>query len=181
MKHHHLPTIAIATLALLLTANASESLVIRGTGTRTKPILGTLYQLTLYVPESLQTADAPTLLTADQPMTLHLTLKSTLINRKRFVETTTEGFAKAAASGYSSPNTPAFLDQFAQTQFKKGDTIIMHYANNTLTTLYRAADGTEAPLGAIPGLDLKQALFAIWLGTTPAQQSLKTALLTPRP
>ena len=177
MTLHRLPAIAIATLALVLAATASESLVVRGSGIRTKPILGALYELTLYVPESLQAADGPAILGADQPMAFHLTLKSSLITRKRFVETTTEGFAKAAASGYTSPNTHAFLDQFANTEFKKGDTVIMRYADGALTTLYRTAGGTETPLATIPGLDLKQALFAIWLGATPAQESLKTSLL----
>ena len=36
---------------------------------------------------------------------------------------------------------------------------------------------TEIKLGAIPGLDLKKALFAIWLGDSPVQESLKNALL----
>ena len=44
-------------------------------------------------------------------------------------------------------------------------------------TEYRKADGSETTLGTIPCLDLKKALFAIWLGEVPAQDSLKKALL----
>ena len=84
---------AILALVLLLAAavaaSASESLVRRGTGIRTKPILGAVYELTLSVPESLKTADAKTLIEADQPMEFLLEIQSRLITRARFVEVTT--------------------------------------------------------------------------------------------
>ena len=53
----------------------------------------------------------------------------------------------------------------------------MRYADGALATIYRTADGAETPLGSIPGLELKKALFAIWLGDVPAQESLKQSLL----
>lgn len=173
-----------ATLALVLllaaatAANASESLVRRGAGIRTKPILGAIYELTLSVPETLKAADAKTLIEADQPMEFVLEIQSRLITRARFVEVTTEGFEKAAHSGYASARTQAFLDQFSAVEFKKGDFVLMRYADSALTTSYRKATGGDTPLGSIPGLDLKKALFAIWLGDAPAQESLKKSLLT---
>ena len=172
---------ATLVLALLLicaaAASASESLVRRGSGIRTKPILGAVYELTLSVPASLKTANAKTIIEADQPMEFALEIQSRLITRKRFVETTTSGFEKAAESGYASPQKHAFLIQFAPIEFQKGDFVLMRYADGALTTSYRKADGTETVLGSIPGLDLKKALFAIWLGDVPAQESLKKSLL----
>ena len=172
---------AILALVLLLAAataaNASESLVRRGAGIRTKPILGAIYELTLSVPETLEAADAKTLIEADQPMEFALEIQSRLITRERFVETTTGGFEKAAQSGYASAQTQAFLAQFSAVEFKKGDVVLMRYADGALATSYRKADGAETALGSIPGLDLKKALFAIWLGDVPAQESLKQALL----
>ena len=172
---------AILALVLLLAAataaSASESLVRRGSGIRTKPILGAIYELTLFVPESLGTADAKTLIEADQPMEFLLEIQSRLITRARFVEVTTEGFEKAARSGYAAPQKQAFLAQFSAVEFKKGDFVVMRYADGALATSYRKADGAETALGSIPGLDLKKALFAIWLGDVPAQESLKQALL----
>ena len=58
----------------------------------------------------------------------------------------------------------------------------MRYGPGGLATLYRrpataGAAASETRLGEIPGLDLKQALFAIWLGEVPVQRSLKDALL----
>ena len=172
---------AILALVLLLAAagaaSASESLVRRGSGVRTKPILGAVYELTLSVAESLKTADAKTLIEADQPMEFLLEIQSRLITRTRFVEVTTEGFDKAARSGYPTPKRQAFLAQFSAVEFKKGDFVLMRYADGALATIYRTAEGAETLLGSIPGLELKKALFAIWLGDVPAQESLKQSLL----
>ena len=171
-------TLALALLlACAAAAAASESLVIRGSGLRTKPILGAMYELTLAVPDSLKTADAQTIIEADQPMEFALEIQSRLITRERFVETTTGGFEKAAQSGYATTRKQAFLVQFGATEFKKGDIVLMRYADGALATTYRKADGGETLLGSIPGLDLKKALFAIWLGDVPAQESLKKSLL----
>ena len=164
-------------LAAALAASAAESLVRRGSGLRTKPILGAMYELTLAVPESLKTADAQALIEADQPMEFVLVVQSRLITRARFVEVTTEGFEKAARSGYPAPNKQAFLTQFSAIEFRKGDFVLMRYADGALATIYRTADGAETPLGTLPGLELKKALFAIWLGDVPAQESLKQSLL----
>lgn len=164
-------------LVLAAAASAAENLVLNGSGIRTKPIIGAMYELSLSVPESLKGAGAHTLIEADQPMAFDLEIQSRLISRARFVEATTEGFEKAAQSGYASARTKAFLDQFASTEFKKGDFVLMRYADGALATSYRKADGSETTLGTIPGLDLKKALFAIWLGEVPAQESLKNALL----
>ena len=164
-------------LAAALAASAAESLVRRGSGLRTKPILGAMYELTLAVPESLKTADAKALIEADQPMEFVLVVQSRLITRARFVEATTEGFEKASRSGYVSDRTQAFLDQFAAVEFKKGDAVVMRYADGALATLYRKAAGAETTLGSSPDLGLKKALFAIWLGDVPAQESLKQGLL----
>ncbi|HAL92165.1 MAG TPA: hypothetical protein DCM68_03975 [Verrucomicrobia bacterium] len=172
------PLILALLLACAATASAAEDLVLNGSGLRTKLILGTMYKLSLYVPEALKGADAKTLIEASQPMEFTLAIQSGLITRERFVETTSGGFAKAAQSGYTSDQTQAFLGQFAATEFKKGDTVVMRYGPGGLSTFYRKqADGSETKLGTIAGLDLKKALFAIWLGDTPAQASLKQALL----
>lgn len=177
MKKNLLPACLVLLFAAAMPATAADGLVVNGTGLRTKPILGAMYELSLYVPAELKGAEAKPLIESDQPMEFVLVLKSGLITRARFVETTESGFAKAAQSGYASDQTQAFLDQFANTTFKKGDTVVMRHGPEGLTTFYRKADGSETTLGTIAGLDLKKALFAIWLGDTPAQASLKQALL----
>lgn len=178
-----LTTLALTTL--LAVVATADDLVANGSGLRTKPILGAMYELELRVPPALQGADAKTLIDADQPMTYVLTIKSGLINRKRYISATTEGFQKAAESGYATDQQAAFLAQFDNTVFHKGDVILMHYGPAGLTSTYKTLIRTkgeadtfeETVLATLPGLDLKQAVFAIWLGETPVQVSLQKALL----
>jgi hypothetical protein len=168
-------------LILAPLASATESLVPNGSGVRTKPILGVMYELDLRVPPALQRAAAKALIEADQPMAFVLTIRSGLINRKRYVEATTEGFAQAAKSGYVTERQQAFLSQFDTTVFRKGDIIVMSYRPGGLASTYRkqVTPGVfeDTLLGTLPGLDLKKAVFAIWLGDSPVQESLKTGLL----
>jgi len=183
-------TLLLSTLAALLllapAVQASDTLVLNGSGLRTKMILGAMYDLSLRVPSALKGADAPTLIEADEPMELVLTLRSSLINRKRFVHATGGGFAKAAKSGYKTDQQEAFLGQFDKIVFRKGDIILMSYGDDGLTTLYQKKKTpkkgedpafSDTILGSLPGLDLKKALFAIWLGDAPVQASLKKELL----
>ncbi len=150
-----------------------------GSGVRTKSIFGTLYYLTLYVPENLKGKDAKTIIEANEPMSMILVLDSKLVTRERFVETVKEGFAKSAASGYPSPKTKAFMDQFNNIKFTKGDVVSMTYTPAGLATTFKFKEtGKVQNLGSIAGLDLKKALFAIWLGSNPVQDSLKASLLS---
>lgn len=178
-----LPFSALALfLAFATVAAASDALVLNGSGLRTKPLLGAMYELSLFVPQEMKGAHPKALVEYAQPMELSLLIKSSLINRSRFVEATSEGFEKAAQSGHASGQTQQFLKQFDAIEFRKGDTVVMRYENGGLVTLYRKAatpeaGATETKLGRIPGIELKQALFAIWLGDSPVQESLKKSLL----
>ncbi len=150
-----------------------------GSGVRTKSIFGTLYFLTLYVPDTLKGKDGKTLIEANEPMQMILTLDSKLVTRERFVETVNEGFGKSAKAGYTSPKTKAFMNQFNSIKFTKGDVVYMTYTPAGLSTQFKFKEtGKMQNLGTIAGLDLKKALFAIWLGSNPVQDSLKAALLS---
>ncbi len=156
-----------------------KKMVKNGSGVRTKSIFGTLYFLTLYVPENLKAKDGKAIIEANEPMSMILVLDSKLVTRERFVETVTEGFAKSASSGYTSPKTKTFLAQFDKIKFTKGDVVYMTYTPAGLTTQFKYKEtGKTVTLGSVAGLDLKKALFAIWLGSKPVQDSLKASLLT---
>lgn len=156
-----------------------KKMVKNGSGVRTKSIFGTLYYLTLYVPETLKGKDGKAIIDANEPMSMVLVLDSRLVTRERFLETVSEGFAKSAAAGYPSAKTKAFMDQFAKIKFTKGDIVYMTYTPAGLTSQFKyTATGKMENLGTIAGLDLKKALFAIWLGPNPVQENLKAALLS---
>lgn len=174
--------VIIATMIISLSASdgfAAGALVKNGSGVRTKSIFGTLYYLTLMVPAQLKGKDAKTIIEANDAMSMILVLDSKLITRDRFVDATSEGFGKAAAAGYVSASKQKFLDQFGKVKFTKGDVVSMSYTKAGLVTSYKyKATGKVEVLGTIPGLDLKKALFAIWLGPKPIQDSLKASLLS---
>ncbi len=161
-----------------LTVGGKE-LIKKGTGKRTKGILGSVYIATLYVPESLKAADAKAIIEADEPMAVVLVIDSILLNKERFLEATNEGFAQAASSGYATAKKDAFLKLFNTVEFKKGDVIRLGYdPKSGVTAVFtQAATKKATTLGSVAGLDLKKALFAIWLGPKPVQASLKKALL----
>ncbi|OHD63689.1 MAG: hypothetical protein A2176_05540 [Spirochaetes bacterium RBG_13_51_14] len=179
----------ILTAAFVFSLSASDvsaaGLVLNGSGVRTKFLVGTLYTLSLYVSDQLKGKSGKEVIESNDAMYFVMQLESNLITRERFVESTGEGFGKSAASGYATAKKQAFLDQFNKTVFNKGDIIIMSYTPAGLTTTYKKVetgkDGKPAymavNLGTIAGLDLKKALFAIWLGPDPIQDSLKNALL----
>ncbi len=156
-----------------------KEMVKNGSGNRTRALFGSLYIATLWVPENLKGKSGVEIIDANEPMSMVLLLDSKLITRERFVEATSEGFDKAAASGYTSAKKQAFLDQFKKVEFNKGDTVIMSYTKAGLTTQFTAKETNKTEnLGTIPGLDLKKALFSIWLGKNPIQDTLKDALLS---
>ena len=181
------PRLFLASFALGLAfaasaSSAADQLVLNGAGMRTKPILGAMYELALYVPAEMKGAHPKAIVEDARPMELVLTVRSSMITRPRFVEATSEGFAKAAKAGYPSPDVPRFLAQFDSVEFRKGDVVSMRFENGGLVTLFRKAESkdskaSETQLGRIPGIDLKRSLFAIWLGDVPAQESLKKELL----
>lgn len=171
-------TMICVTLAVATQASAGE-LILNGRGLRTRWPLGTLYELSLYVPEDLSGAGSREILEADRPMELVLVIQSSLISRARFQQATAEGFARAARAGYDSPQIPAFLEPFNAREFRKGDIVRMRYHAGGLTTFHRRGS-EEKPLGEIPGLEFKKALFAIWLGPDPVQESLRDDLVGAR-
>ena len=154
-----------------------KELVKNGSGNRT--IVGTMYIATLWVPGHLKGKSGQEIIDANEPMSFVIVIDSILITRSRFVNTTNEGFDKAASSGYPTAKKQAFLGQFNNIEFNKGDVVYLNYTPAGLVTQFKSkkTDKTET-LGSIAGLDLKKALYAIWLGSNPAQKSLKDALLS---
>jgi len=156
-----------------------KELVKSGTGVRTKFPLGTIYYATLYLPSELKGKSAKEIIDADEPMSVIMQIDSKFLTREKFVAAVTEGFGKAAASGYLTDKKDSFLNLFNSIEIKKGDMIYLNYVPKTGVTASYKAKGSDkiVAMGATPGLQFKKALFAIWLGQNPAQASLKNSLL----
>jgi hypothetical protein len=156
-----------------------KEMVKNGTGNRTKFLFGTLYVATLYVPADLKGKSAKDIIESNEPMSMVLVIESNLITRDRFLEATSEGFNKAASSGYPSAHKQTYLDQFKKVELKKGDVLTMNYGGGAVVTMLKASKSNKTQtLGTIAGLEFKKALYAIWLGPNPVQDSLKNGLLS---
>lgn len=152
-----------------------KEMVLNGSGARTKSIL-TVYYASLYVPTELKGADAKTIIEADQPMCLVINIDSKLVSRDDFLEAVSEGFGKAAQSGYSASGSEldAYKAMYKDVTIQKGDKIANYYVPGSGMTVTYNDKGLP---GAVKGLGFKKAFFAIYIGPNPAQEKLKKKLL----
>ena len=147
-----------------------QKTVLNGGGLREKLGFLDLYVGALYVP--IKTKDAKKVILADQVMGIRIVIASTLVTRDRFIEALEEGFKNSSAGTYALNDIELFK-QYLNDPFNKGDEILLTYHPGDAIYLYK--NGIER--GSFPGLAFKQALFAIWLGDKPVQESLKEEML----
>jgi len=185
------PTIRLFTLCLLsflfsLTCNAKEvsginvpetitldslAFTLQGAGMRDKFFMD-LYIASLYGTKAY--SDASALVAADEPMVLNLHIISSMITSEKMEEATKEGFINAT-KGNTTP-LQAQIDTFIQT-FKEPISI-----NDRYEFFYHPSKGVRISKNGVykttlEGLAFKKALFGIWLGEKPAQESLKKELM----
>lgn len=149
----------------------NTDLTLNGAGIRTKFFLK-LYVGGLYLQN--KTSDAAKVLSADEPMAIRLHIISSMITSERMEDATREGFENSLGNKMSSMSSEieAFIDIF-KAEIKDGDRFNMIYIPGKGTEIYK----NEKLSKTIKGLAFKNALFGIWLGKKPAQDSLKEEML----
>lgn len=150
-----------------------ETVVLNGAGVRSK-FLFDLYVGALYLKQP--SADGPAVVSADEPMVITLHIISDKITSDRMVEATEEGF-ESATGGNTAPiqsSIDAFMAFFRE-PIVNGDVFKIEYLAGS-DTIKVEKNGEHK--GDVPGgLEFKQAFFGIYLGSKPAQGSLKKAML----
>jgi hypothetical protein len=118
--------------------------------------------------------DAQKIINADEPMAISLHIVSSLISSKKMQEATLEGFEKATQHNTAPIQhaIDAFIGVFNE-PIVKNDMYELIYTPAKGVTIYKNKEFKRT----IEGLEFKQALFGIWLGDAPAQESLKEDLL----
>ncbi|MFZ9815128.1 MAG: chalcone isomerase family protein, partial [Candidatus Kapaibacteriota bacterium] len=150
---------------------SGKSLVLNGAGIREKFWMD-MYVGALFVTKKTQNAQS--LINADEPMAMELTIVSSLISSDKMSDAVEEGFEKSANGNVSSLRSR--IDQFKgffKEKIKKGDVFSMIYEPGKGVSVLR--NGNKA--GTISGLDFKKGLFGIWLCDDPADKDLKKGLL----
>jgi len=148
-----------------------DTFVLNGGGLREKLGFLDLYVGGLYL--YANSSDANQIVISGNSMAIRIVIASRLVSRERFIEALEEGFKNTTVGKYSSMQIESFK-KYLSDPFEPGDEIILAYTSTEERTyLYK---NTEVR-GEFSGLPFKQALFGIWLGEKPAQESLKQEML----
>lgn len=166
--HAQKRTVAGVTFDAKTTVNG-KTLLYNGSGLREKYTFD-LYVAALYL--SRPSMDASKIISDDDEMGIHLELVSNKVTREKFIETVKEGFAKSSSGKATDAEIKTFMGFFSG-EFKDGDKIHLEYTPGKGV----AAIKNGKTLGTIPGLSFKKALFSIWLGSNPADATLKKGML----
>lgn len=165
-----LPGYAKETLPAHLATHHGK-LILNGSGVRTKFFLS-LYTGGLYLKK--KQSDPGKIITVDAPMAIRLHITSSMITSEKMENATREGFEKA--TGNDIEPLQSRIEQFIavfKEEIEENDVYDMLYAPGSGVAIVK--NGKLHSI--IQGLDFKQALFAIWLGDQPAQESLKNKML----
>lgn len=148
----------------------NQAFVLNGKGIRTKLVFN-LYTAGLYV--AAPSKDANALMAANQPLALRMEITSGMINSETMEEAVRDGFKKSAGANQAAlqPRIEQLIAVFKQ-PIKEGDIYDFVYRPQNLSIIKNGK-----PSGTIQGADFKQAFFGIWLGASPVQANLKSALL----
>ena len=149
----------------------STTLVLNGAGIRTKFFMK-LYVGGLYLQN--KTSDANKVLNTDEAMAMRLHIISSMITSEKMEDATREGFENSTGGKIDGlkGEIEMFIDVFKE-EIKVGDTYNMVYVPRKGVEIYK----NDKLKSTIKGLKFKKALFGIWLGDDPAQDSLKDDML----
>jgi hypothetical protein len=141
-----------------------QQLVLNGAGMREKKFVIVpvdVYVAGLYLKS--KSSDARAILDADETMMLKIQVVSSHLTSEKFKNATLEGFQESTG-GNTAPiqkEIDLFLKAFAA-EIKQGDVFDIQYVKDKGVLVYK--NGNTKPEVLIPGLNVKKALFGIWLG-----------------
>lgn len=148
----------------------NNSVVLNGGGLREKYGFLDLYVGALYIKS--KSSDANKIIMADEEMGIRIVIVSSMVTRERFIEALVDGFENTTA-GASNQGQINQFEKFYNDPFVETDEIVITYVPGEGVHFYKNRDKR----GTIEGLPFKQALFGIWLGGVPADDSLKEEML----
>jgi len=151
----------------------NDVLVLNGIGERSV-FMQQVYVIGLYLMEA-QT-DAQAVLDADEPMAVKMHVTNAMFaSSKRVMDALYKGFRNNMPKGDLTPiegKVEKFNACFSD-EISKHDVFDIKYVPNKGTTVYK----NGALKDTIAGADFKENVFGIWIGETPCQKDMKTAML----
>ncbi|WP_271782943.1 chalcone isomerase family protein [Aquimarina algiphila] len=148
-----------------------EDLAINGAGTREKFIFD-IYVGALYLKK--KSSSASTIAKTDETMAIKLHIVSGMMSRSKMANALRDGFKKSTNGKTEKLNSriEKFIG-FIKEEIEVDQIYDIVYEKGKGSVIYK--DGKER--GHVEGLDFKEALFNIWLGTKPADKDLKIKML----
>jgi hypothetical protein len=136
-------------------------IVFNGAGIRTKAFIE-MYAAALYLTQ--KQSNYVKIIEADEPMAIRLNILSHLITSKNFIENTRAGFERSV-KGNTAPIKTRIDKMCAvfKDQIRKGDIFDLIYVPGVGTQIYHNGKLKST----IEGLDLKKAMFGIWIIDNP--------------
>lgn len=150
---------------------AGQQLPLNGAGIRTKFIFD-IYVGALYLPQ--KTKDVKQALSMAGPKRVLMHFLYAEVEKETLTDGWTEGFENNLSSKHYEALKPRLQDfNKLFVTVKKGDQILLDYTPTS---------GTQVTInkqnkGSVPGADFYQALLMVWLGSDPADEDLKEAML----
>jgi hypothetical protein len=168
----HVSAISMGGVTLPDSFNAGgTNLILNGAGIRKKGGLIKVYSGALYL--KAKSGNAAQIIAADEPMVIRMHFLRTG-DSATIQNAWSEGYKNNAGASYDAikPKIKEFNSFFSDK--------VMN--NNTYDVVYVPGKGVTVKIngvdkGTIAGLDFKKATFAIWLGSKPADDSLKEGML----
>ena len=163
--------LSLTTLNALELENSYKNLILNGQGTRDKFFLD-LYVGGLYLKE--KNSNFQNIIDSNEKMNIRLHIVSSLITSKKMENGTREGFTKSTNGNTEQikEKIETFLAVFLE-EIKENDIYDFLYIPSTGLQIYKNNKLKET----ITGLEFKKALYGIWIGKNPAQNSLKEDML----
>lgn len=150
-----------------------EVLVLNGLGERSV-FMQEVYVIGLYLMNS--ETDAQAVLDADEPMGLRLHVTNAFFaSSERVMSALYKGFRNNMPKGDLTPiedKVEKFNACFSD-EISKHDEFDIQYIPNTGVQVLKNGELKDT----IPGADFKKNVFGIWIGETPCQEDMKTAML----
>lgn len=153
------------------TVVSGKTLQLNGAGVRTKFFFD-IYVGALYLPEKSASASEAMAMAGPKQVTMTFLYKE--VSREKLVAAWDEGFRLNLGSEALAPLLKR-LEQFNSlfATVKAGDFYVFQFLGDGETSVNLNA----RELGRISGKDFQQALLSVWLGESPADHSLKKAML----
>lgn len=149
-----------------------QNLILNGGGIRKKAMVLKLYSGALYL--SKKSADATSIINADETMAIKLVITSSFVSSEAMSEAVQEGF-EASMDGNTAPlsaEIKKFIG-FFNDEIVENDVFDITYQKDKGVVAYK----NNKELGVVTGMKFKKALFGIWLGNNPVDDKLKKGLL----